>query len=340
MKNWLLGGVLILGILMALTPGCGCQPATVTTTVTVTPPTTSPAGLSSQTPSTPASNIPTPPPGTVSQVTPSPASSGTAKSTPSFSSTNTGNKTSNTAPECPSCSSGSYTGCYDCGYDAYEKGNYDGAMVLFSKAINLNPNFDKAYYGRGLTYQKLNLLDMAINDFSRAIQINTNFSEAYYSRGIVYSITGNQQKADEDFRKYQELKPLSALNVNSNLAAAYNDRGSAFLKNNQTTLAINNYYESIKLNPTDAKNNLNRIITTSPNEQVDQLIAGCTRDIEQKTRGAEAYYLRSLAYAQKREYQLAINDCNMVLQQAADPALKEAAEQMIKEIRLNSLRIR
>jgi hypothetical protein len=99
-----------------------------------------------------------------------------------------------------------------------KKGEYDQAIALFNKAIDINPKFPGAYYGRGLTYYGKGQYDRAIADFNKAIKLKPAYVYAYYNRGRAYA-KGKEQydKAIADFNE--------AIEMNPRFARAYNDRG-------------------------------------------------------------------------------------------------------------------
>ena len=101
----------------------------------------------------------------------------------------------------------------DLGKDEYHKGNYDAAIYLFNKAIELNPDNEYLYNDLGLCYVALGDVDLAIPKFSKAIELNSDCVEAYYNRGLAYFKQGgwgNEGPFDlaiADYTKVTELKP-------------------------------------------------------------------------------------------------------------------------------------
>ena len=49
------------------------------------------------------------------------------------------------------------------------KQEYDSAIKDYSKVIELNPQYDEAYYNRGIAYSDKQEYDSAIKDYSKAI---------------------------------------------------------------------------------------------------------------------------------------------------------------------------
>lgn len=99
---------------------------------------------------------------------------------------------------------------------AYQKGaNYlkqnrlDEAITEFSKAIELNPSMDKAYYDRGRVYEAKGDLDKAIEDYTKAIGLNSieTIQSAYNNRGQAYEAKGDLDSALVDYTKGIEAVP-------------------------------------------------------------------------------------------------------------------------------------
>ena len=63
------------------------------------------------------------------------------------------------------------------------KGDLEGAIADFTKAIELNPEFAAAYNNRGGAKREKNDLDAAIADFTKAIELKPAYAVAYNHRG-------------------------------------------------------------------------------------------------------------------------------------------------------------
>lgn len=78
---------------------------------------------------------------------------------------------------------------------------YDLTIADETKAIELNPQSDSAYFNRGLAYYKKGQHDRAIADFNKAIELNPKFAvsedaEKYSARG---KAAFDMAKSDEDY---------------------------------------------------------------------------------------------------------------------------------------------
>ena len=66
----------------------------------------------------------------------------------------------------------------------FEQEDFQGAIDAFDKAIELSPNYGKAYLNRALAKDKLKDYDGAISDFDIAIALFPKNGAAYIGRGI------------------------------------------------------------------------------------------------------------------------------------------------------------
>ena len=78
---------------------------------------------------------------------------------------------------------------------------YDSAIVKFSEAIELNPNFAEAYINRGNVHSCQDKYACAITDFSNAIELNPNLIQAYSNRGRAHLLSNEVDLAMADLDK-------------------------------------------------------------------------------------------------------------------------------------------
>ena len=91
------------------------------------------------------------------------------------------------------------------------KGDIDGAMADYNKAIQLDPQYLAAYLSRGFTRESRRDLDGAMADYNRAIEINPRYALAYSYRGSLRDSRDDHNGAMADFTKIIEIDPRNSL---------------------------------------------------------------------------------------------------------------------------------
>ncbi len=76
--------------------------------------------------------------------------------------------------------------------------DYDRAVNLFTRAIQLDPRNAEIYHNRGMAYAYLRRWREAIDDFTRALQYEPHPS-SYEQRGNVYGSMGDKRAARQDW---------------------------------------------------------------------------------------------------------------------------------------------
>ena len=103
------------------------------------------------------------------------------------------------------------------------RGDYEGAIADYTKAIKINPYDQDAYYNRGnVKKDELKDYEGAIADYTKAIEIVPKYLEAYINRGVVKDQLENYNGAIADYTK--------AIEINYKDALAYANRGIAKYK--------------------------------------------------------------------------------------------------------------
>jgi len=121
------------------------------------------------------------------------------------------------------------------------QGDMQGALLDYSKAIQLSPDKDDSYYNRANIYDKLGDPKAAILDYNKAIQLNPKLADSYNNRGWAYFEIENIKAAIHDFDK--------AISINPKYAQAYNNRGWAFYKSGDLKSALPDFQKAIELQP-------------------------------------------------------------------------------------------
>ena len=95
---------------------------------------------------------------------------------------------------------------YDRGRFEYWADRYKDAVISFTKGIELKPTENK-YLFRANSYMELEEFDLALADFNSSIEIDPEFAKAYFRRGILYKKMELLENAARDFKKAIELNP-------------------------------------------------------------------------------------------------------------------------------------
>ena len=64
-------------------------------------------------------------------------------------------------------------------FDKEERGDHYGAIADYTKAIEINPKKDSAYFNRGNAKTALKDYFGAISDYTKAIELDPNMKSAY-----------------------------------------------------------------------------------------------------------------------------------------------------------------
>ncbi len=165
-------------------------------------------------------------------------------------------------------------------YDRKAKQNknapeFANALADYTRAIQYNPKFARAYNNRGVLREFQGDLREALADYTRAIDSDPGYAQALLNRGDLYRGAKEYQKALQDYvqalgveltpaalirvaRVHYEVKDydavvnlctLSIQKVDPDFAPNYAFRGAALARKGQLDLAVADYNKAIALNP-------------------------------------------------------------------------------------------
>ena len=119
------------------------------------------------------------------------------------------------------------------GLKYYDLGRWQEAIVAFSDAIAINPNFTVAYFGLGVTYSRLENWEEALSYFKKTIELSPTSAQGYLGLGITYNILGFNDKAMEALKK--------AVLINPGFAQARHALALCYLRNGDRASALEEY---------------------------------------------------------------------------------------------------
>ncbi len=137
----------------------------------------------------------------------------------------------------------------------YKLGNHQGILDDCYQIIKINPFIAKAFYYQGRARYSLGYVQGAIDSYSEAIRQEPHYAQAYYYRGIAYRDTKETLSAIEDLQIAGDL-----------FIAEGNQNAYLLVKQNISTL-------------------------TRANWQLDHLVGGCLKALQNSFKTASMYLL-------------------------------------------------
>ena len=97
-------------------------------------------------------------------------------------------------------------------------GNDKNAIRYFDKVIKLEPENSRAYFHRGVSYGEIGQYEKSLSSINKAIDLDPEKGLFYYGRGRVCLLSGDKEKAIEDFKQAATMGNLDAQNYMKNVA--------------------------------------------------------------------------------------------------------------------------
>ena len=83
--------------------------------------------------------------------------------------------------------------------------DYNKALFIFSKILDLEHKNYRALYNLGITYYNLKKNENALEYYNKALAIKPDYKYCYYNIGLIYEDMEELQKALESFEKALEI---------------------------------------------------------------------------------------------------------------------------------------
>lgn len=186
--------------------------------------------------------------------------------------------------------------------DFVEKGEFERAIVDYTKTIELDAKFASAYEGRGYTYSQLKQYDKALADYTQAIALEPKNAAVYLNRGVVHF---HLDQLDEALRDHKQALALDPQNSQAR-------QGATFIE----------HTKAIRADPKATANYLARGDVAVSLGDFDTAIGDYTKAIELEPQNAEFFNKRGLAYAMQKKAAAALADYDKAL--TLDPDLVAA----------------
>lgn len=224
------------------------------------------------------------------------------------------------------------------GEEFVQKKNYTDAINQYSKSLELDPKFSKAYIARAKAYEKIGDEEDAVQDFNRARVFLPKDPDIHYQLGRLLNNLGQYDEAlrmldratklskrnlpayQEKVRSLLALKSTeralkvsdSAITLKKNALNYYN-RGLVYQQGKEIEKAKQDFTRSLGYNPNFIEVYLARANIEIKLNQLDQALNDCNRVLEKDKQNTDAYLIRSKIYVKRLEYPSAIDDISRTL---------------------------
>ena len=227
---------------------------------------------------------------------------------------------------------------FKAGDEFLETKNYLDAIDQYSKAIDMDPDFTKAYLARAAVYEQIDSTLQAALDYKRASVFLPKDDEVHYHAGRLFNGIGEYHEAlfmlnkatsiarKNDLAFTEKTTTLLALEkYDMSLAVSdsalkleksaknYYQHGlaSAYLDNRAQ--AESDFTQAIDINPGFLEAYIARASLYKEDLKLDDAMRDVSKVIEYDDKYVEAYLIRSEIYKERLEYPNAINDISRIL---------------------------
>ncbi len=191
------------------------------------------------------------------------------------------------------------------GEEFARKMSLEDAIDQFTKAIELDPDFDKAYIQRAIAYSKLEDYKKAAQDFDRAIVFNEKDGELYYLSGSCYYQLEEYQIALERYTRAIDLK--------NNFQEAYQERSVVLMELRRYQEALEDCRKCLKIKE-DEKGYFNLAQVYEKLEMYPESEEAYRRSIEENPRVIETHFALAQMLYSTEDYSNAYASVTQVLQ--------------------------
>lgn len=120
--------------------------------------------------------------------------------------------------------------------------HYEEALLYFSKAMEMDPNYSEYYNERGNIYLRLGILERALDDYQKAIELSPPYFEVFTNLGQCYRRMGRMVEAAAAYSR--------ALDLDAGHILALLGRANAYESLGEAKLAIADYSAALEKDPT------------------------------------------------------------------------------------------
>jgi len=160
-------------------------------------------------------------------------------------------------------------------------GKLSEAETSTRKAIEINPDYEKAHLNLGEILKDLGKLEEAETSTRKAIQLNPKFADAHSNLGIILEQLGKLSEAELSYRK--------AIEINPDFAEAHYNLGNLLKELGKLSEAELSYRKAIEINPDFAEAHYNLGNLLKELGKLSEAELSCRKAIELDPNSANAH---------------------------------------------------
>lgn len=208
------------------------------------------------------------------------------------------------------------------GSKAFQKADYDAAIVAWDEAIRIDPNHSEAHRWRGDASMNKYDFDKALAEYDESIRLDPQNAMAYLCRGIVWTEKGDVDKANSALRYAIRLDPSLAKKATYKRYAAAAEslpvtppdpkfteavqRGAIAFEKRDYDAAIVAWDEAIRLNPNHSEVHRWRGDASMNKYDFDEALSEYDEALRLDPKNGMAFMCRGMGWTEKGESDQAI----------------------------------
>jgi tetratricopeptide (TPR) repeat protein len=139
------------------------------------------------------------------------------------------------------------------GVSAWERDDFDAALVIFEDVLRQHPYFADVHNKAGLCLAMMGRPAEALAHFDEALEQNSSYAEAHLNRGIVLNELGRHEEAQAAFSTAGELDTRDSRafpsDVGNRIAVTHAQLGDLYLVANHPHEAARHYEAALAVRP-------------------------------------------------------------------------------------------
>lgn len=194
---------------------------------------------------------------------------------------------------------------FKAGEDFAKANNYADAISQYTKAVELDPDYEKAYIQRANAYSRTGEYQLAAEDYDRAIVFDQKDAALYYLSGNEWYLHGNNQ--------FALGRVTAAINMKNNFLEAYQVRLAVYMRMGEYELALEDGQKCLKLEE-DERSYYDLAQVYEKMEMYNEAEMAYQESIKQNRRVVTTHYSYAQLLFQREKFEAAANELAQVLQ--------------------------